>query len=308
MDVDLTIGLTSLSAGSTAGLFTFTAQGELSNERVRAHIDGTLGIDPKDTDLSGLAALFSGNLSQESLLQVLNTLMASGHGVFTVEGAAGISNLVNGSELSLAGLAWADLDMNGHNGGVKLAGAIEHGTVVLPNGDSVSIRKNTDDALTFGMTDDAWFNARFLAKVLTVPDAVVTASGSVTDLGTLVTHARDSLLEALGAEAFDLGALLANLLNFDFSNMHVSLSGEAHVAAWAKTYRLALDGTVLRIYQPNSTTDVALQVSLGGSGVLVQAGQQWLRIGFDWNGPALTFADQTGGELRLELGGLLAML
>lgn len=308
MAVDLSIVLTSLSAGSEAGLFTFTAQGEISNERVRAHIDGTLGIDPKDTDLSGLAALFSGNLSQESLLQVLNTLLASGHGVFTVEGAAGISNLLNGSELSLAGLAWADLDMNGHNGGVKLAGAIEHGTVVLPNGDSVSIRQGTNDALTFGMTDDAWFNARFLAKVLTVPDAVVTASGSVTDLGTLVTHARDSLLESLAAETFDLGALLANLLDFDFGNMHVSLTGEAHVAAWAKTYRLALDGTVLRIYQPNSTTDVALQVSLGGSGVLVHAGEQWLRIGFDWSGPALTFADQTGGELRLELGSLLATL
>lgn len=308
MAVDLSIVLTSLSAGSEAGLFTFTAQGEISNERVRAHIDGTLGIDPKDTDLSGLATLFSGGLSEENLLQILNTLLASGHGVFTVEGAAGISNLVNGSELSLTGLAWADLDMNGHNGGVKLAGAIEHGTVVLPNGDSLSIRQGTNDALTFGMTDDAWFNARFLAKVLTVPDAVVMASGSVTDLGTLVTHARDSLLESLAAETFDLGALLANLLDFDFSNMHVSLTGEAHVAAWAKTYRLVLDGTVLRIYQPNSTTDVALQVSLGGSGVLVQAGEQWLRIGFDWSGPALTFADQTGGELRLELGSLLAML
>ncbi|MFN3586192.1 MAG: hypothetical protein ACK4UT_01700 [Moraxellaceae bacterium] len=307
MDVDLVIGLTSLTEGALAKKFTFSAKGTLENARVRAHIDGTLAIDPKTTNLSELYAALLGG-SPESLKQALNTLLTSGHGKFDVDGKAGIRNLTNDSELSVEGKAWAELQMNGHAGAVKLSGAINHGQLVLPNGDRFSIRKGSTDKLTFGMTDDAWLSARFLAQVLTVPDAVVTAEGKAKGLGKLVTHGRDSLVATLAAEEMDLGGLLANLLDFDLGSLRVTLTGEANVAAWGKVYRLAVDGMVLKIYQPNSNSEVALQVSLGTTGLMVQAGTQWLRIGFDWRNPALTLADRSGGELRLELSGLLAML
>ncbi|MDP2228075.1 MAG: hypothetical protein Q8J78_11435 [Moraxellaceae bacterium] len=309
LDIDLVISLTALSKGSADKMFVFGAKGTLSNERVSAVIDGTLKIDPKDTDLNSLlgalAGLMSGSGDLSALKAVVAGILRDGHGVFTVEGAAGLTRLDNGSTLSAQGLAHIDVDMNGNAGGIKLGGAITHGALVLPNGDRFAIRSGTADKLTFAMVDDGSFTARFAATVLTVPEAVVTASGKLTDLGVLASHARDAILAELESEELDLARLLASLLDFDFGGMHLTVDGQAVVGAWGKTYRLSLNDGTLKILQPNSTTDIALQLVLGASGLQVSAGDRWMHIGLDWDNLALLIADQSGGEHRIEFGGRL---
>ena len=106
----------------------------------------------------------------------------------------------------------------------------------------------------------------------------------------------------------DFSAALTAILGFEFSGMHLVVDGEAVVDGWSKTYRMAIRDGDWRVYQPNSTTSVALALNIGAHGVFIQtSGQYWL-IGLDLENLALVVSDSAGGESRHDLGSLLGQV
>lgn len=316
LQVNVTIDLTSFRRGAADKRFVYRAVGSVTSDRIDAGINGSLVISSHETDLAPLLAAIdqiaggSGDLS--ALAAALAGMLENGHGTFAIDGQAGIENLSNGSRLAVSGSASAELDMDGAaEGGMLVEGGVAHGQLTLPNGDTFRIQEGTDQHLTFSLDEngDGSLSARFLANVLTVPEARVFATGSLTRAGKLASHVRDQLVgvlnQAAEGAAIDLGSALAAILAFDFSGMHLEVDGQAVVDGWSKTYRMAIRDGDLRIYQPNSTTSVALGLNIGAHGVFIQTPAQYWLIGLDLGGMALVVSDSDGGESRYDLGALL---
>jgi len=319
LQVDLTIDLTSFKEGAANKLFVYKAVGALGNAVIKADIDGTLSIDPKDTDLqpllAGIQSIVSGNGDTNVLVNAVSGLLANGHGVFALDGSAGMKNLSNNSELSVAGKASAELTMDGaDNDGVLVNGGIAYGDLVLPNGDSYRITRGSDEHLTFSLdgTGDGQLSAKFLATILTVPQARVIATGSLTKAGLFISHARDEAVNLLGqitsGASVNLADTLAALTNFDFTSMNLIVDGKAVVDGWSKSYRLAVRNGDIKVYQPNSDTSVAMTLNFGRQGLFVQTTSRFWLIGVDFANPALVVADATGGESRYSFDALLGYL
>lgn len=314
--VDLTIDLTSFTQGATDRLFTYRAVGSVANDSIDASINGVFSIDPHETDLAPLLAaiqsIAAGTGDIGSLVNVVTAMLVNGHGTFVLDGHAGIRNLLNNSQLAVTGKASAELDMDGAaNGGVLLNGGIAYGDLVLPNGDSYRITRGSDEHLTFSLdgSGNGSMSAKFLATILTVPEARVIASGSLSRAGLFVSHVRDeavSVLNQLSSGAtLDLANSLAAILAFDFSGMNLVVDGQAVVDGWGKTYRLAVRNGEISIYQPNSDTQVAMNLSLGQQGLFVRTTTRYWLVGVDFTNPALTVADSTGGESRYSFDTML---
>ena len=315
LQVDVTIDLTSFRRGAADRRFVYRAVGSVASDRINASINGRLVIDSHETDLAPLLAAIdqvaSGSGDLSALSRAVAGMLVNGHGTFGLEGEAGIQNLLNGSRLAVSGAAGAEVDMDGANeGGMLVQGGVAHGQLTLPNGDSFRIVPGTDQHLTFRLDEngDGSLSARFLANVLTVPQARVLATGSLARAGVLASHVRDQLVNVLGQAAdgvsIDLGATLATILAFDFSGMHLAVDGKAVVDGWGKTYSMAVRDGDVRIFQPNSTTSVALGLSVGSHGVFIQTPSQYWLIGLDLERMALLVADSSGGESRYDLGSL----
>lgn len=319
LQVNVTIDLTSFRRGAADKRFVYRAVGSVTSDRIDAGINGSLVIQSHETDLTPLLAAIdqiaagSGDLS--SLVTAIAGMLESGHGTFAIDGEAGIENLSNGSRLAVSGSASAELDMDGAaEGGMLVEGGVTHGQLTLPNGDTFRIQSGTDQHLTFTLDEngDGSLSARFLANVLTVPQTRVLATGSLTRAGKLASHVRDQLVGVLNQAAdgasIDFSAALTAILGFDFSGMHLVVDGEAVVDGWSKTYRMAIRDGDWRVYQPNSTTSVALALNIGAHGVFIQtSGQYWL-IGLDLENLALVVSDSAGGESRHDLGSLLGQV
>lgn len=314
--VDLTIDLTTFNQGATDRLFTYKAVGSVANDRIDASIDGVFSIDPHETDLAPLLAAIqsiaagTGNIG--SLVNVVTAMLINGHGTFALDGHAGIRNLLNNSQLAVTGKASAELDMDGAaNGGVLLNGGIAYGDLVLPNGDSYRITRGSDEHLTFSLdgSGNGSMSAKFLATILTVPEARVIASGSLSRAGLFVSHVRDEAVNVLNqlssGATLNLADSLAAVLAFDFSGMNLVVDGQAVVDGWGKTYRLVVRNGEISIYQPNSETQVAMNLSLGQQGLFVRTTTRYWLVGVDFTNPALTVADSTGGESRYSFDTIL---
>lgn len=315
LQVDVTIDLTSFRRGAADRRFVYRAVGSVAGERIDAGIDGSLVIESHETDLAPLLAaidqIASGSGDLSSLATAVAGMLENGHGTFAIEGEAGLENLANGSRLAVSGSASAEVDMDGADeGGMLVDGGVAHGQLTLPNGDTFRILPGTDQHLTFSLdaSGDGSLSARFLANVLTVPEARVFATGSLTRAGKLASHVRDQLVDVLNqaadGAAIDLGAALAAILAFDFSGMHLTVDGQAVVDGWGKTYHMAMRDGDLRIYQPNSTTSVALGLNIGMHGVFIQTPAHYWLIGLDLDTMALVVSDSSGGESRYDLGAL----
>lgn len=320
MVVDLTLTLTALNAGSHANPFSFSAVGTVTNANVKATINGTLTIDPTTTDLSplvnaigslGASATGGSTFNGQALLAAITGLLQSGHGVFTIQGTAALESLVNtGSTLSVDGKASLDLNMaGGANGAIAASGSVDHGTLALPNGDHFVVNPDNGDFLTFALGSGGSFSTQFSAYVLTLPQTVVTASGSLSALGNLLSSARDNVVSQLQAATLDLASILNVFVNFDYSQMHLTVNGQANIlGSYQHVYKLALANGDLTITQPNSN-QVAIEVSGSTKGLMVRAGTLWWVLGVDLsnvNDPALTVGDASGGEYRIDLTSLIA--
>lgn len=312
--VNLVVDLTTFKQGAASQLFTYKAVGSVANDRINAEIDGVFSIDPHETDLEPLLAAIQSLANQlaagsnpdlSGLLSVVAGMLGTGHGTFALDGHAGIVNLLNGSQLAVTGKASAELDMDGAaNGGILVNGGIAYGDMVLPNGDAYRITRGSDEHLTFTLdgNGDGSMSAKFLATILTVPEARVIATGSLTRAGLLAGHVRDEAVNVLNQLAagtsVNLADSLSALLDVDFTKMNLVVDGRAVVDGWSKSYRLAVRNGDIRIYQPNSDTQLAMSLNLGQQGLFVQTATRYWLIGVDLANPALIVSDSMGGESR----------
>lgn len=319
LQINLTIDLTSFKEGANNRLYTYKAVGTVGNDAIHADIDGVFSIDPQETDLqpllSAIQALASGTGDMGQLVNAVSGMLVHGHGVFSLDGHAGMQNLANGSQLSVTGKASAELDMDGaDNGGVLVNGGIAYGDLVLPNGDSYRITRGSDEHLTFSLdaTGNGQMSAKFLATVLTVPEARVIALGSLSRAGLFVSHVRDEAVKVLDQVAagatINLADALSAVLNFDFSAMNLVVDGQAVVDGWSKSYRLAVRNGAVSIYQPNSDSELAMTLNLGRQGLFVQTASHYWLISVDVANPALVIADSSGGETRYSFDAILGYI
>lgn len=308
MTVNLSITLTALNAGSTAHPYVFTAVGTVSNANVSASINGTLRIDPTTTNLTPLLdasrGIFNGNTSAlNDLLVAVGGILQSGRGVFTVYGTAGMQSLVNpGSQLSISGKAALNVDMAGGTGGaVKASGSVAYGTLTLPNGDYYTLDTAVGEFLTFALNDnDGTFNSRFSAYTLSLPQTIVKASGKLTGLGGLLTNLRNTLTSQLAVGQLNLTQLMDSLLNFDYSQLALTLRGQANIlGSYNHIYNLSLLNGGLTISQPNSTA-TAIRARGGSNGAVIWVGPLTYVMGLDLRdvrNPAVVVGDNVSGGL-----------
>jgi hypothetical protein len=328
MQVDLSITLAPLfeliggyDPNAPAPVFTYAVTGTVENSRMRASIDGSLAINSGDTDFRPLQyAMFSlftagDPEAQAAAMQMFNAAIAgilrTGQASFTIDGSAGLARLelqgdqlVETSRLAIAGQAQLKVDMNGRNDtAIKASGSVTHGSITLPNGDHFEVDPDQGHFLKFALGADGTFGTHFAANVLGYA-AAVTGEGRLTDLGTLLTRARNSVARSMenGTDTTGMAdALVAQVLK-DFSKLSLNVKGSAEIPQLGHSYTLTIADGHLRISQPDSDV-TALDLSLGAPGLLAAAGGKWWLLGADFSDlthPALTLADSNGGEWRWE--------
>lgn len=304
-------------------VLTIGVQGSVENDRVRGRLDGTLAIDASATNFSAvksaMQSLFQAMqtqdqaaalAAQQALLQAAGGIVRTGAATFTLQGEAALAKLavqgeqlVETSLLGIKGRGVLDLDMDGGAGGAIVAsGRADHGTLVLPNGDTFTLSPGAGHALTFALGADATASLRIGAHVLGHA-ATVSGDGRLAGLGALLGHLRDNvagMVEGLATGVQpSLDPLLAQLLT-DLRKVSLSLSGQAVIPDYGHTYTLTVANGVLRLSQPNSGV-TALELALLTRGLMVRAGTDWWLLGVDLSlptYPALMLADSRGGEWR----------
>jgi hypothetical protein len=293
MAVNLTIGLTPIITTmlSSSPVFTYTATGTLSNANVTANIDGSFAIDA--TGMNFVPVLMSGDPKN-----LVAFILQTGKAKFTLNGSASLTQISSSSTLAIEGLADLSVNMNGGaNGAVTASGAVDHGSLTLPDGSVFSISKNKNEFLTYTLGQDGAFSAKFSALVLNHA-ADVTATGKLTQLGALLSNLRNQVMLQFNAGTLQLSGIVSQLLT-DISSMQLTLNGQATIPDLANhVYTLTYVDGHMQITQPNSTT-VAIDVAFSLSGILAQAGGKWWMVGWDFSNlahPVLTLSDDTGGE------------
>lgn len=311
MAVDLDIALTPLFAAMQGSkVFTFGAVGTLENSNVKASIDGTLTINAVGTDFTPLLMAFIGaGDNPNALAQALSGILKTGKATFTLAGEAGIVKKSNNSTLAIEGEASLTVNMaGGSNGAITASGAVAHGSITLPNNAVFSVTPQQGESLTFALGQDGTFSTKFTAFLLQ-HSGQVTATGKLAALGTLLTNLRNGVVGQIEAGTGDLMALLDQLLA-DVSGLRLTLNGQAVIPDFNHTYTLSYADGQMALSQPNSTT-AALKLTFSDSGILAQAGSAWWLLGLGEDaqgGPAITMADDTGGEWVFSLSGLLLAL
>lgn len=310
VNVDLTFTLPPLYTTmlQVHPLFVFGVTGTVGNASINSSIDGTLTIDATGTNFTPLvnsisSALLAVMQGQTPDVQAITTAIAgilrTGKATFTVDGSAGITSL-NGSNSTLAvsGKASLIVDMaGGSNGAIAAHGSVDHGSLVLPDGDHFEVDPADGDFLQFALTADGTFSTRFAANVLS-HGATVTASGDLATLGVLLSNLRDGVATQIESLAtLDFSAMFSQLLT-DIGHLHLTLNGQANIADFGHVYTLSLANGELTVTQPDSTT-VALDITISQNGLLARAGGQWWLISLslaDLVHPVLTVADASGSQ------------
>ncbi len=311
MVVNLDIDLTSLPvAMQTTKVFSFGAVGTLENDNVLASIDGTLTINAAGTDFTPLLLAFIGSSDDPNALgKAVSGILKTGKATFSLEGSASLKKKSDNSTLGIEGAGSLTVDMaGGANGAIAASGSATRGALTLPNGWVFSIDPAKQESLTFGLGQDGSFAAKFSALVL-AHAADVSANGKLANLGALLTNLRNGVTTQADAGTLELGSIVNQLLT-DLSTLRLTLDGQATIPDFSHTYKLSYAAGHLVITQPNSTAK-ALELTFSLSGILAQAGGSWWLVGLDIDDldhPAITLADDSGGEWRFEfdLSGLLA--
>ncbi len=317
MDVNLSVTLTALNAGSSAQPYVFTAIGTVANGNVSASINGSLTIDPTTTNLTPLLTAASGVFNRsptalQDLQAAIGGILQTGHGVFTINGSAAMQSVANpDSRLAVTGKAALEVDMAGEaSGGIKASGSVAYGTLTLPNGDYFTVTPGAGDFLKFALSgNDGTVSTQFSAYALGLPQTVVRGYGKLTRLGSLLTGVRDTVTGQLAAGQLDLSRVLSTLFNFDYGQMALTVKGSANIlGGYNHLYNLGIAKGALWISQPNSTA-VAIRVAGDRNGAVVRAGTLSYVMGLDLanlNNPAVVVGDTaTGGLWRMELASLM---
>ncbi|HEX5276539.1 MAG TPA: hypothetical protein VFW42_02600 [Fluviicoccus sp.] len=320
MNVNLSIGLTALNAGSSTKPYVFTASGTVANGNVSASINGSLQINPTTTNLAPLLSAASGLFNSsptavQDLQAAIGGILQTGHGVFTISGSASMESVANpSSRLAVDGKASLNVDMaGGESGSIKAFGSVAYGTLTLPNGDYFNVTPGAGDFLRFALSgNDGSLSTQFSAYVMGLPQTVVKGSGKLTRLGSLLSGLRDTITGQLAAGQLDLSQILSQLTAFDYSSMELTVRGSANIlGSYNHLYNLGIANGGLWISQPNSTA-VAIRVTGGTNGAVVRAGDLSYVMGLDLanlNNPAVVVGDAvSGGFWRLDLASLMPPL
>lgn len=344
--VDLTIDVTGMldAMDNPNQRFSFHVAGTVSNATAAGQIDAQLTIDPKNMDFDSLLALLNPlkearliedveqrmqavqvaminlifgmpALLQEYAYTVNAEVWAQGSASLiskedTTQSLAGDFELLGFVDLAATGaqkLAWLDLktfnlDLPALSGQVNS---------LYPNGGKHVLRVD--------LTQDLDVTVDGAAQLFGVPEAVLHATGKVTNARLLFDHVRsvltggflDGFNESMSVGSLDLATLADDLLAFDqFDQMHatgeaqVTIPGLTGVNAAGHDYRATLNDTVVTVYQPFSN-EVAFTAEL-----MVDRQKVHFRLGADqepWDlrvmttptprlallGPAGQYADMT---------------
>lgn len=255
--VNLTVALTGFMSGAEAGQFDFGIDGTAVNAVASGEIHGTLGIDTGDTDfapiLAALAAVMAAEPGAELQLQL--ALLGLANSLTADVTLSGNAQLVNNSDTGsvLAGevVLTAFLDLGAQEGETIASLNVASGEIVLPNGDRLYGLDETP-VLTIVVGDDATLVLDGAATLFNIPEATAHLEGELTNVRPLFEHLRTTLLEALGSESPDLGNLLADLFDFDFSTMSLTASGVIEIDELGHQYRAGIENMTATVYQPFS--------------------------------------------------------
>lgn len=224
--------------------FPINVAGTLSNTRIKADVDATVTIDATGTNFNPLMSKLSAvalavmmqNASENQIMQIVaeaaNLASTAKFNVDVDLRKARVVKLDDGSQLSMEGSGWVNVDMKGGNYGldasskknnrIVLNGAVIGGQITLPNGSWFAV--NEGEKLTFEMAKDGSFDADISASVLTLFKAK--GQGTLKNLGVLASDLRDDIVATIQTVtttgnlsdiglADILGRLLSNVTSMD---------------------------------------------------------------------------------------------
>lgn len=227
---------------------------------------------------------------------------------------ARLVKLDDGSQLSMEGQGYVNVDMKGgENGRIALNGAVTGGRITVPNGSWFGVEPG--ESLTFSMDKDGRFDADVSVSILTLFKAK--GYGKLTNMGVMVSDLRDDIVGLLKGtlgtadqgEAADLGSLLTRLLT-NIGSLDLLVEGDVTMVEPGQSYtghvyKARLANTVLTVSQPNQPiTNKALELALSWDGLLVTAGNNWWHVGLDLSSlmkPAVLLVDDTGNSWRYDM-------
>lgn len=279
--VNLTVGITGvLDAMANGKRFVYSVAGTVTNATASGVIDADLEIDAKNIDFTSLLAVIDvlrnpDSTQLEKVLAMLDLPTIAASYAYTADAevwAVGSASLIKNDDptQALAGnidmLAFVDLAATGAQ--KLLSVDVKSAELVLPAMPGQVNHFYPDGGkhvLMLDLTQDLTMTVDGAATLFGVPEAVLHATGEVTNARLLFDHVRDTLVsgyvDALQDNAVDLVTMVDTLLAFDFSQLSAAGDATLTIADLGHEYRANLADTLLTVYQPFSN-DVAFTAEL----------------------------------------------
>lgn len=315
--LDLTLQLTGLVEGALAGEFEYGISGTLANEDATGSIEGTLVIDPRDTNLlplyNAFVGLMAGNPASIAALQTaLVNLAGTATADVTLVGTAQLTRTAEpGQVLSGSVNLTGFVDLGAVAGEDIARLRVDHFELGLPNGDRLYGLEGTP-VLTVTVNDDATLQLDGVAELFNLT-ATGHAEGTLVNARALFEHVQDTLVGHLSGnlDELDVGVVISDLLDFDVEQLQLQGIGSVHVAETGNTYNASLDNLTVTVYQPNSTSAVAMTAMLDLQGQAVQmliGEERWVLRALTTPTPRLVLVGESGEFMELSDAELISFI
>ncbi len=281
--VNLTLGLTGFmdAMQHPNQRFEYSIAGTVANETASGVIDAELTVDAKNVDFGPMIAALqpiataqqSGNQSalmsaMLSLLTQMPALLNTYAYSLDVEAwANGTATLVRNDDptQTLSGNfdvhGFVDLGATGKQKLVQLD--LINAELVLPSAPGQVNHFYPDHGkhvFKLDMAQDLDVTINGAGQAFGIPESILAATGKVTGARLLFDHVRSTLLTGavstfqalMGTGSVDFEALIADLLDFDFDQLHASGDARITIAALNHDYHATLNDLLVTLYQPNS--------------------------------------------------------
>lgn len=285
--VDLVIGVTSLTEALAKAntRFNFSVRGTVSNDTASGSIDAEITVDPKNVDFSPVLAVIETMRSTtttpyQKFAALVSLPVIAAQYAYTLDAeiwAGGSATLARNEDPSQA-----------VEGSFELQGFVDLGATGAQKLLSIDLKDvdlrlparpgevnhiyshNGKHVMRLELTQDLDVTVNGAAQAFGVPEAVLSASGRVSNARLYFDHVRDTLAATLTTAFGDMGGIdtvddvptvLAQLVDFDFSQMSASGNALITIAALDHEYRARLDDLLVTVFQPRSNA-VALTAEL----------------------------------------------
>ncbi|MFZ5723276.1 MAG: hypothetical protein ACOY33_06405 [Pseudomonadota bacterium] len=268
---NIEIGLTGFISGAEAGNFVYSIDATAANPTASGEIHGTLTIDTGATDFQPLLDAFAAMQASDptALIQLqaaINTLAYSLTADVTLTGNAQLVNssdpaLALGGDVTLTG----ELDLGAQPGEQIARLDVTAGQIFMPGAPGEPNHLYAYDGLpilTVVVGDNATLVLDGAGTLFGIPEAIAHASGQLDNSRALFEHIRSTLLGVVNNPgSLNLGTLVGDLLDFDFSQLALHGEGTIVIPELGHEYRATLENLTATIYQPYSE-EVALTAML----------------------------------------------